>query len=455
MNKKVSPALIYFFGAFGGFMFGYDIGIINGALPGIDATWHVSSWLEGCITSGLFVGAMIGASMMASLADLFGRRRMIMWSAIIFAIGAFGSAISTSTAFLICARVILGVAVGGASALVPMYMGEISPAETRGKLSGLNQLMITVGMLFSYGINFIFAHTFEGWRWMLGGAMVPAIVLLIGTFVLPESPRFLVRIGKKDLARQVLQTLRSKEEAESEYAEIINSKHTETGSLKDLFAKQALPAVIAGCGLTLLQQIQGANTIFYYSSQILSKVFGSSNGGTISTVGIGVVLVVATIVTLMVVDKFKRRTLFMTGSIGMGVSLLIVGLVYPAAQANHVWATWAVFFFICLYVVFYAYSWAATTWIVVGELFPSNIRGLATGIASAVNWFGNILVALFFPVLLETVGLSVIFFGFAAICVLGFLFAKYVLYETKGKSLEEIEKYLDDRSNGKVVGLQD
>lgn len=454
MNKKVSPALIYFFGAFGGFMFGYDIGIINGALPGIDATWNVSSWLEGFITSGLFVGAMIGASLMASLADLFGRRRMIMWSAIVFAIGAFGSAISTSTAFLICARVVLGVAVGGASALVPMYMGEISPAETRGKLSGLNQLMITIGMLFSYGINFAFANAFQGWRWMLGGAMVPAMVLLIGTFILPESPRFLVRIGKEDLARQVLQTLRSKEEAEIEYKEIINSKHTETGSFKDLFTKQALPAVVAGCGLTLLQQIQGANTIFYYSSQILSKVFGSANGGTISTVGIGVVLVLATIVTLMIVDKFKRRTLFMTGSIGMGASLLIVGLIYPAAQANNAWATWAVFFFICLYVVFYAYSWAATTWIVVGELFPSNIRGLATGIASAVNWFGNILVALFFPVLLESVGLSVIFFGFAAICIVGFLFAKYVLYETKGKSLEEIEKYLYDRSIGKVAALQ-
>ncbi|MCR6699572.1 MFS transporter, partial [Escherichia coli] len=291
MNKKISPALIYFFGAFGGFMFGYDIGIINGALPGINATWHVSSWLEGFITSGLFVGAMIGASLMASLADRFGRRRMIMWSAIVFALGALGSAVSTSTNLLIGARVILGVAVGGASALVPMYMGEISPAETRGKLSGLNQLMITVGMLFSYGVNFAFAGAFEGWRWMLGGAMVPAMVLLIGTFILPESPRFLARIGKTELAKQVLQTLRSKEEAETEYQEIINSKHTETGSFGDLFAKQALPAVIAGCGLTLLQQIQGAITIIYYSSQILSNVFGSANGGSISTVGIGVVLV--------------------------------------------------------------------------------------------------------------------------------------------------------------------
>ncbi|AAK79313.1 sugar porter (SP) family MFS transporter [Clostridium acetobutylicum] len=455
MNKKISPALIYFFGAFGGFMFGYDIGIINGALPGINATWHVSSWLEGFITSGLFVGAMIGASLMASLADRFGRRRMIMWSAIVFALGALGSAVSTSTNLLIGARVILGVAVGGASALVPMYMGEISPAETRGKLSGLNQLMITVGMLFSYGVNFAFAGAFEGWRWMLGGAMVPAMVLLIGTFILPESPRFLARIGKTELAKQVLQTLRSKEEAETEYQEIINSKHTETGSFGDLFAKQALPAVIAGCGLTLLQQIQGANTIFYYSSQILSNVFGSANGGTISTVGIGVVLVLATIVTLLVVDKFKRRTLFMTGSIGMGASLLLVGLIYPYSEAKHAWATWLVFFFICLYVVFYAYSWAATTWIVVGELFPSNVRGLATGIASAVNWFGNILVALFFPVLLETVGLSVIFFGFAAICIIGFLFAKYVLYETKGKSLEEIETYLYNRSIGKVRGLNE
>lgn len=450
MKKKISPTLIYFFGAFGGFMFGYDIGIINGALPGIKTTWHINPWLEGLITSGLFVGAMIGASLMASLADRFGRRKMIMWSAIVFAIGAIGSGISNSTSFLIGARIILGVAVGGASALVPMYMGEISPAETRGKLSGLNQLMITVGMLIAYGVNYAFANAFEGWRWMLGGAMIPAMVLLFGTFVLPESPRFLVRIGKKELALQVLQMLRSSEEAQIEYKEIINSKHSDSGSFKDLFGKTALPAVVAGCGLTLLQQIQGANTIFYYSSQILEKVFGSAIGGVISTVGIGVVFVLATIITLLIVDKFKRRSLFMSGSIGMGVCLLLVGLIYPSAEANHTWAMWTVFFFICLYVVFYAYSWAAVTWIVVGELFPSHVRGIATGIASTVNWFGNILVALFFPILLQTVGLSVIFFGFAAICVIGFLFAKYVLYETKGKSLEEIEMYLYNRSIGKV-----
>lgn len=453
MNKKISPALIYFFGAFGGFMFGYDIGIINGALPGIKTTWNINPWLEGLITSGLFAGAMVGASLMATLADCFGRRKMIMWSAIVFAIGALGSGISSSTSFLIVSRIILGVAVGGASALVPMYMGEISPAETRGKLSGLNQLMITVGMLIAYGVNYAFVHVFEGWRWMLGGAIVPAMVLLFGAFLLPESPRFLVRIGKNELARQVLKTLRSSEEAESEYKSIINSSHSDSGTFKDLFGKRALPAVVAGCGLTLLQQIQGANTIFYYSSQILEKVFGSAIGGVVSTVGIGVVFVLATIITLLIVDKFKRRSLFMSGSIGMGACLLLVGLIYPAAQSNHAWATWAVFFFICLYVIFYAYSWAAVTWIVVGELFPSNVRGLATGIASTVNWFGNILVALFFPVLLQTVGLSVIFFGFAAICVLGFLFAKYVLYETKGKSLEEIETYLDNRSAGKVVGL--
>ncbi len=446
MERKVSPTLIYFFGSFGGFMFGYDIGIINGALPGIKTTWSVNPWLEGLITSGLFVGAMIGASLMASLADRFGRRRMIMWSAVVFAIGALGSGISSNTSFLVIARIILGVAVGGASALVPMYLGEISPAKTRGKISGLNQLMITIGMLSAYGVNYAFVHVFEGWRWMLGGAAVPAMVLLFGAFLLPESPRFLVRIGEKELARQVLQSLRSSEEAEREYQAIIGTQHFDTGSFRELFSKMALPSIIAGCGLTLLQQIQGANTIFYYSSQILAKVFGSEIGGVVSTVGIGVVFVLATIVTLLIVDKFKRRTLFMSGSIGMGTSLFLVGLIYPAAQADYTWATWTVFFLICLYVIFYAYSWAAVTWIVVGELFPSHIRGLATGIATAVNWFGNILVALFFPVLLETVGLSVIFFGFAAICVVGFLFAKYLLYETKGKSLEEIETYLYKRS---------
>lgn len=446
-DKKATPiVLIYLFGAFGGFLFGYDIGIINGALPSIKDTWEISPLMEGTITSILFVGAMIGAVSMAPLADKFGRKLMIMVTAIIFALGSLACAFSGTPEILVASRLLLGISVGAASALVPMYMGEISPQAIRGRISGLNQLMITIGMLVSYGINYAFIGVFEGWRWMLGGAVIPALVLFIGAFILPESPRYLVKKGFKEKALKSLQRLRSASEAKSEYNEIV-TMHDEFLKTNQKFelTKAITFSIFVGSSVTFLQQIQGANTIFYYSSQILGDVFGSTVSGVISTVGVGVVFVLATIVTLFFVDKFKRRTLFMSGSIGMGTSLLIVGLIYPYTQSGYTWAISLVFVFICLYVIFYAYSWAAVTWIVVGELFPGRIRGMATGIASMVNWFGNIVVALFFPVLLNSIGLSNIFFMFTALCLVGFLFAKYVLYETNGKTLEEIELYLENR----------
>jgi len=447
-KKTTSIILIYLFGAFGGFLFGYDIGIINGALPSIKDTWEITPLMEGTITSMLFVGAMLGAVSMAPLADKFGRKLMIMATAIIFALGSLACAFSGTPEILVVSRLILGVSVGAASALVPMYMGEISPPAIRGRISGLNQLMITIGMLVSYGINYAFIGVFEGWRWMLGGAIVPAVVLFVGAFILPESPRYLVKKGFKDKALKSLQKLRSAAEAKSEYEGIIMMHEEVLKSNQKFELTKAISfSIFVGCSVTFLQQIQGANTIFYYSSQILGDVFGSTISGVISTIGVGAVMVLATIVTLFFVDKFKRRTLFMSGSLGMGSSLLIVGLIYPYTQSGYTWAISLVFIFICLYVIFYAYSWAAVTWIVVGELFPGRVRGMATGIASMVNWFGNIIVALFFPILLNSIGLSNIFFMFTALCAVGFLFAKYVLYETNGKTLEEIELYLEKRFN--------
>lgn len=447
-DKMPKTGLIYAFGAFGGFLFGYDIGIINGALPGIKDTWEISPLLEGTITSILFLGAMIGAVSMAPLADKLGRKMMILITSIIFAIGSLACAFSGTPEILIVSRFILGISVGSASALVPMYMGEISPPAVRGKISGLNQLMITVGMLISYGVNYAFIEVFEGWRWMLGGAVVPAIVLFVGAFILPESPRYLIKKGFKDLALSNLKRIRTEREAELEYKEILEINEEISREQKKFKLTKAVTfSVFVGCCVTFLQQIQGANTIFYYSSQILGDVFGSAISGVISTVGVGIVFVLATIVTLFFVDKFNRKTLFMSGSIGMGICLLLVGIIYPFTADGHMWAISLVFIFICVYVMFYAYSWAAVTWIVVGELFPSEARGMATGIASMVNWLGNIVVALFFPILMESIGLSNIFFMFAGICIVGFFFAKYILYETKGKTLEEIELYLDERMN--------
>lgn len=248
-DKKPKTGLIYAFGAFGGFLFGYDIGIINGALPGIKETWEISPLLEGTITSILFLGAMIGAVSMAPLADKWGRKMMILITAIIFAVGSLACGFSGNPEILIVSRFILGISVGSASALVPMYMGEISPPVIRGKISGLNQLMITIGMLISYGVNYAFIGVFEGWRWMLGGAVVPAIVLFIGAFILPESPRYLIKKGLTDLALSNLKKIRTEREAErniEKYYKLMKQsvKNRRNSNLQKLLHFQYLSVVV-------------------------------------------------------------------------------------------------------------------------------------------------------------------------------------------------------------------
>lgn len=451
MKKQVSTNVIYLVGAFGGFLFGYDIGIINGALPGLKADWHISPFMEGMITSILFVGAMIGAPLMGDLAEKFGRKKMIMISAFFFILGSVGSGFASSIAMMLVSRVLLGFAVGAASALVPMYLSEIAPAKARGTISGLNQLMITIGIVVAYGVNYLFAHTVEGWRYMLAGAAVPAILLILGSILLPESPRFLATHGKKDEALKVLKGLRTEEQAFKEYQAILTSEETFQGKSTQKLSKTVMMTVVIGCLLAFLQQIQGANTIFYYSSQIFARVFGNGLGGLISTIGIGFVNVAATLLILLIVDRFDRKSMLMMGSVAMGVCLFFTGVFFPMVEKGNQLATWGIFLMICLYVVAYACSWAALTWIVIGEMFPSSVRGLATGIASSVNWLGNIVVAFFFPILMDSIGLSKIFFLFAAMCIFGFLFAKYMLYETKGKSLEEIDQEIEAKEKAAIM----
>ncbi len=446
LNRKRNSWYIYFFGALGGLLFGYDTGVISGALLYIRAQMHLTSFEQGLVVSAVLLGAIIGAAVISPLSDRYGRKKMVLLSALIFLIGAILSGISPNAAILIIARIILGVAVGGASALVPMYLAEISPARIRGTLSSLNQLMIMTGILLAYIIDYAFANFTNGWRYMLAFAALPAIILLIGGAVLPESPRFLYKIGRIDDAKKVLTRLRGNtKEVDEELSTIEKSSQQESGTLKDLFSKLVHPALVIAVGLCIFQQITGCNTVLYYAPTIFSQVGLGNSAAILGTVGIGVVSVITTAVAVVIMDKFNRRTLLNFGSIGMAISLFTLAIVTNFAEKGSGLSAWIVMIALAVYIVFFSATWGPIAWVVMAEVFPLNVRGLGTGFASVIDWFADLIVSLTFPVLLAWMGTS-IFAVYGIISVLAIVFVSKFVFETRGRSLEDIEQELHQRA---------
>lgn len=447
-EKKISSAFIYFFGSFGGILFGYDIGVMTGALPFLQNDWSLqgNASIIGWITSAVMFGAIFGGAMAGQLSDRLGRRKMILISAIIFVIGSILSGIAPHNGeyYLIGVRILLGLAVGAASALVPAYMSEMAPAHLRGRLSGINQTMIVSGMLLSYVVDFLLKDLPEtmAWRLMLGLAAVPAIILFLGVLRLPESPRFLVKHGLVDEARRVLGYIRNtKDEVEAELADIKNMTATEANlkepSLATLFSDKYRYLVTAGVGVAAFQQFQGANAIFYYIPLIVEKATGQAASSQLMWPIIqGVLLVLGSLIFLVIADKFNRRTLLTVGGTIMGLSFIlpaVINSIIPNADPM------MIVFFLCIYVAFYSFTWAPLTWVIVGEIFPLAIRGRAAGLASSFNWIGSFLVGLLFPIMTASLSQATVFAIFGVICMLGVCFIRNCVPETRGHTLEEIE----------------
>ena len=447
-EKKISSAFIYFFGSFGGILFGYDIGVMTGALPFLQNDWSLqgNASIIGWITSAVMFGAILGGAMAGQLSDRLGRRKMILISAIIFVIGSILSGIAPHNGeyYLIGVRILLGLAVGAASALVPAYMSEMAPAHLRGRLSGINQTMIVSGMLLSYVVDFLLKDLPEtmAWRLMLGLAAVPAIILFLGVLRLPESPRFLVKHGLVDEARRVLGYIRNtKDEVEAELADIKNMTATEANlkepSLATLFSDKYRYLVTAGVGVAAFQQFQGANAIFYYIPLIVEKATGQAASSQLMWPIIqGVLLVLGSLIFLVIADKFNRRTLLTVGGTIMGLSFIlpaVINSIIPNADPM------MIVFFLCIYVAFYSFTWAPLTWVIVGEIFPLAIRGRAAGLASSFNWIGSFLVGLLFPIMTASLSQATVFAIFGVICMLGVCFIRNCVPETRGHTLEEIE----------------
>ena len=447
-EKKISSAFIYFFGSFGGILFGYDIGVMTGALPFLQNDWSLqgNASIIGWITSAVMFGAIFGGAMAGQLSDRLGRRKMILISAIIFVIGSILSGIAPHDVeyYLIGVRILLGLAVGAASALVPAYMSEMAPAHLRGRLSGINQTMIVSGMLLSYVVDFLLKDLPEtmAWRLMLGLAAVPAIILFLGVLRPPESPRVLLKHGLVDEARRVLGYIRNtKDEVEAELADIKNMTATEANlkepSLATLFSDKYRYLVTAGVGVAAFQQFQGANAIFYYIPLIVEKATGQAASSQLMWPIIqGVLLVLGSLIFLVIADKFNRRTLLTVGGTIMGLSFIlpaVINSIIPNADPM------MIVFFLCIYVAFYSFTWAPLTWVIVGEIFPLAIRGRAAGLASSFNWIGSFLVGLLSPIMTASLSQATVFAIFGVICMLGVCFIRNCVPETRGHTLEEIE----------------
>ncbi|GGE31228.1 putative metabolite transport protein YwtG [Pullulanibacillus camelliae] len=439
---KINNAVIYFFGALGGLLFGYDTGVISGAILYIKKSLGLTSMTEGIVVSSILVGAMIGAAFSGKLSDKYGRRKNVMVAAAIFCIGAIGTAFAPDTVVLILFRIVLGIAVGCASALVPLYLSEMAPANIRGALSSLNQLMIVTGILIAYIINYIFAPI-EGWRWMLGLALIPGIILLIGMLFLPESPRWLLKQHREQEARKVLNHLRKGVGVEEELAEIRKTNSEENGGWKTLKEKWIRPALIVGIGLAIFQQIIGCNTVIYYAPTTITKVGLGNSAALLGTIGIGVLNVVVTILAVWLMDKVGRKKLLLIGSIGMAVCLFALGLLTKFGGGS---SATGYITLICLaaYIVFFAATWGPVVWVMLGEIFPLSVRGLGIGISGVANWAANLIVSLTFPSLLDQFG-NMLFVVYGVMGILSFIFGSIYVTETKGRSLEEIELDLKKR----------
>jgi sugar porter (SP) family MFS transporter len=427
------------FAALGGLLFGYDTGVISGALIFIRTQFGLTTFQQELVVSVVLVGAAIGALSGGRLADIFGRRFMLLVTALIFVIGAIVCAAAPSLSVLVVGRLIVGLGIGLATSTVPIYISEVSPPATRGWQVSLFQLAITIGILAAYLVDYAFSGS-SAWRWMLGLAFVPGAILGLGMIRMPESPRWLAEHGQSDLARRVLARIRGTENVESEWQEIQDTlAHAEEhGRFSDLFGAAIRPALVIGIGLAIFQQVTGINTVIYYAPVIVQSAgIPTASGAILATAGIGLVNVLMTIMAMWLIDHVGRRPLLLIGITGMIISLGVLGFVFRMPTGGAL--AWLAVVTLMVYVASFAISLGPIFWLLIAEIYPLRVRGIAEGTAAGMNWAFNFLVSLTFLTLVELLGPSLTFWVYALLGMASWLFSYYLVPETKGRTLEEIE----------------
>ncbi|MBD1383541.1 sugar porter family MFS transporter [Metabacillus arenae] len=448
INQKSFLSTIIIISTLGGLLFGYDTGVINGALPFMSESLGLNSFTEGLVASSLLLGAALGAVFGGRLSDYNGRRKNILYLALLFFISTIGCTLSPNVTVMVIFRFLLGLAVGGASVTVPTYLAEISPAERRGRMVTQNELMIVTGQLSAFVINAILGNVMSGdehvWRYMLAIAALPAVFLFLGMIKVPESPRWLVLKGRNEDALNVLRQVREEKQAKLELNEIKENFAKPSGmkkaSLKDLAVPWVRRIVLIGIGIAVVQQITGVNSIMYYGTEILRDAGFQTEAALIANIANGLISVIAVCVGIWLLGKVQRRPMLLIGLIGTTTSLLLIGVFSNVLEGSAA-LPYVVLSLTVTFLAFMQGAVAPVTWLMLAEIFPLQLRGLGMGIGVFCLWIVNFFIGLSFPILLEKIGLSTTFFVFTAMGLLSITFVKKYLPETKDRTLEELEHY--------------
>ena len=435
---------------FGGLLFGYDTGVINGALDPMVADLGLTPATEGLVTSSLLVGAAIGALLCGRLADRVGRRRTLVALAVVFFVGALGSVVAPSFEVMAATRFVLGLAVGGASVTVPVYLAELAPTERRGAITGRNEIAIVVGQLAAFVINAVIGTVWSDhpgvWRYMLAVQAVPAVALFAGMLRMPESPRWLLSRGREDEALAVLRQVRDPGRAAAELREVrelVTHERADAargqGGWAELRLAWVRRLVLIGVGVAVVNQLGGINAVMYYGTQLLRQSGFSGDVALVANVLNGVFSVLGMLIGLRVINRVTRRGLLLVGLTGIIASHLLIALC-SAAIPEGTGRSVAVTVFLVLFVGFNQSSVGLVCWVILAELFPLRVRGFAIGLCVFWNWAANAVISGFFPSVVAGIGVNGTFLLFAALNVLSWLFVRFVLPETRDRSLEQLEE---------------
>ena len=427
--------------ALGGLLFGFDISVISGTIPFLQEVFQLDEAMKGWVVSSALIGCILGASFSGRLGDRFGRKKVLLVTSILFAVSAFGSGLANSIPAFVMYRILGGIAVGGASVLAPMYIAEVSPAHLRGRMVSINQLTIVIGISLAYYSNYFLLQIGENaWRWMFAAEAVPSLLFFFALFIVPESPRWLVGRNRENDAKEVLTKVAGTGFAGFELSKIKASLagNEKRGTLKQLFKKKYSFILFLGIFLAVFQQWSGINVIFFYAPDIFAKANLGVDAALFQTTLIGVMNVVFTILAMRVIDKMGRKLLMLIGSAGMAVCYLVIGFLFSTGRTED----WLLLTFIIITPAFFAFGLGPTVWVVLSEIFPNKIRGAAMSVATFSLWVACYLLTLTFPIFVELFNASNTFWLYAVICIIGFLVILKYLPETKGISLEKLEKML-------------